>query len=327
MPSSFVTRIRIPRIQHDRGHRATADGPAHAQSGAVRATLIHNARAGDHRVPESDELIEAVEKLGWKVTPLDESQIECAVAKPGDVVVVAGGDGTVGRVAKRFAGTKVPVAVVPTGTANNVARTLGMGVEPRSAIASLANAVVRDIDLGVASFGTTTEESFIEGFGVGLFAYVIAERATKKDKKLRRAFGALANELASYEPHRARVEVNGRNVSGDYLLVSVLNLRSLGPALRLAPQAKLDDGELDLVLIRPEHRAALIAHLRRAALELDGDIAALPDFERHRAEHVRIRDYGKWAHVDDRSHALGGAVEVRVAPGAVRFLAPPEPER
>ena len=258
---------------------------------------------------------------------MDESEIERAVAKPGDVVMVAGGDGTVGRVAKRLAGTKIPIAVIPTGTANNVARTLGIGVDPRRAIASLASAVLRDVDLGVVSeggkLGAKVEEHFIEGFGVGVFAYVIAERATKKDKELRRAFGLLAKELASYPPHRAHVEVNGRDVSGDYLLIAVLNLQSIGPALRLAPEAKLDDGELDLVLIRPDHRDSLIAHLRRAALE--GDIA-LPDFEIHRGEHVRIRDYGKWAHVDDCSRALGGTVEVRVVPRAVRFFVPPTPE-
>ena len=146
-----------------------------------------------------------MEALGWKVTALDRSEIERAVANPGDVVVVAGGDGTVGRVAKRFAGTDVPIAVIPTGTANNVARTLGLGVEPRRAIASLASAVVRDVDLGVVSetraLGAKVEECFLEGFGVGVFAYVIAERATKKDKKLRRGFHLLAKELASYPAH------------------------------------------------------------------------------------------------------------------------------
>src|ERR1700729_4185407 len=121
--------MRILRIEQDRGQVAMVAGPASADPSAVRATLIHNARAGDHRFPQNDELIQAVEELGWKVTALDRSELERAVAKPGDVVIVAGGDGTVGKVAKRFAGTKVPIAVIPTGTANNLARALGVSVE------------------------------------------------------------------------------------------------------------------------------------------------------------------------------------------------------
>ena len=131
--------------------------------------------------------------------------------------------------------------------------------------------------MSFASTGEKREERFIEGFGVGAFAYVMAERATKKHKKLRRALGLLAKRSSRSTSHIARRSRWTAEISsGDYILVSVLNLGSLGPALRLAPHAQFDDGELDLVLIRPEHRASLIAHLRRAALE--GDIA-LPNFE------------------------------------------------
>jgi diacylglycerol kinase (ATP) len=289
----------------------------------MRATLIHNTKAGDGREPESMKIAGALEKLGWSVTSFDRRELEQAYAnaKPGDVVIVAGGDGTVGKVAKRFAKTGVPIAVVPTGTANNIARTLGVGVEPRFAIESLERAVPRDVDLGVVTQGEKREERFIEGFGMGVFAYVMGERATKKKhKKLRRALALLAEELEFYEPHRAEIDVDGRDVSGDYVLVAVLNLLSLGPALRLAPQASFDDGELDVVLVRPEHRASFVAHLRRAAVE--GDIA-LPTFEIHRARKVRIGGYGKWAHIDDCSREIEGEVEIRVEPGAVRFLVPP----
>lgn len=305
---------------HDRDHGLRPLVHVVQTTWPVRATLIHNSKAGDRRLPDCDELVRAIEGLGWEVRALDKGELDKAVAKPGDVVVVAGGDGTVGKVAKAFAGTGVPVAVIPTGTANNVARTLGIGVEPRTAIQSLPRSVVSDVDLGVVANGKNAEERFIEGFGVGALAYVIAERATRKHKKLRRAFSLLAEELESYQPHHARIEVDGRDVSGDCLLASVLNLMSLGPALRLAPGSLFDDGELDLVLVRPDHKASLIAHLRRAAL--DGDMV-LPAFETHRARHVTIRDHGKWAHVDDCARPVAGILEVRVEPAAVRFLVPP----
>jgi diacylglycerol kinase family enzyme len=286
----------------------------------VRVTLIHNPKAGDRRLPDCAEMVADIEAFGWKVKAVAKSAMDEALRHPGDAVLVAGGDGTVGKVAKRLAGRGIPMAVIPTGTANNVARTLGIGVEARTAIDDLQRAVVRPIDLGVVH-RDGEEERFLEGFGIGLFAWVIAERATRKHKKLRRALALLAEELANYAPRRARIEIDGRDASGEYLLASVMNLRSLGPALGLAPEAQPDDGLLDVVLVRPEHRDSLLAHLRRAAV--DGDLA-LPRFEVHKAEHVRMSGQGKWAHVDDCPREFPGDVEVRVDARAVNFFVPPE---
>jgi diacylglycerol kinase family enzyme len=266
-------------------------------------------------------MVNDLEAFGWKVKVIDKSALDEGLRHPGDAVLVAGGDGTVGKVAKRLAGTSVPMAVIPTGTANNVARTLGIGVDARIAIDGLRRAEVREIDLGVVH-GDGEEERFLEGFGIGLFAWVMAERATSKHKRLRRALALIAEELVEYAPRRARIDIDGRDVSGEYLLASVMNLRSMGPALALAPDARPDDGLLDVVLVRPEHRDSLLAHLRRAVEE--GDIA-LPSFEVHRAERVRISGQGKWAHLDDCPREFPGDVEVRVSPRTVRFLVPPVP--
>lgn len=285
----------------------------------VHATLIHNPKAGDRRIPDCAELVAAVEAFGWKATPVDKSDLDVAIRNPRDLVLVAGGDGTVGKVAKRLAGTGVPMAVIPTGTANNVARTLGIGVDARAAIDLLPRSVLHDVDLGIVRSSADDGERFLEGFGIGIFAWVMAEKATKKHKALRRAFDLLASELEAYAPRRARIEIDGRDVSGEYLLASVMNLRSLGPALGLAPDAKFDDGQLDVVLVRPEHKDSLLAHLKRAAEE--GDIA-LPRFEVHRASHVRMSGQGKWAHVDDCSREFPGDVEIQVEPRAVKFLIP-----
>jgi diacylglycerol kinase (ATP) len=271
---------------------------------------------------EGAEIVEAVRELGWSVTVLDGGEVEKACDRPADVIIVAGGDGTIGRVAKRLAGTRLPIAVVPTGTANNVARTLGIALQPRSAIGALAQAVVRDVDLGVVATRDGSDERFIEGFGIGVFAHVMAERATEEQKTLDRASTMLAKELENYEPLHVRIDVDGRNMSGDFLLVSVLNVRSLGPALQLAPHASFDDGKLDLVLVRPEDRGAFVAKLHGAARTPSNEDIALPPLERHRTKHVHVRSYRTWAHIDDRSRELEGDVDVRIVPRAVRFLLP-----
>jgi diacylglycerol kinase family enzyme len=283
----------------------------------MRATLLYNPSAGS-AVLES-QLTRALEEAGWAVDHCHpKKELEVCIGHDSDVVVVAGGDGTVGKVAKRLAGTGRAMAIVPMGTANNVARSLGIGVDPMIAVAGLARAVERKIDLGEVE-SDEGKEYFVEGFGVGVFAYVMGEKASRKHKKLRKALSLIADELEHYAPRRYQIEADGEDLSDNYLLASVMNMRSLGPALGLAPEAKYDDGELDVVLVHPESKDALVAHLRRAAEE--GDIA-LPAFDGRRAQRVTIKSDGKWAHVDDRAREVVGELRIAVAPAAVRVLVP-----
>jgi diacylglycerol kinase family enzyme len=288
----------------------------------MRATLIYNERSGS--AASEDDVLADLSDIGWKVDRcLSKKQLDDCLCHGAEVVVVAGGDGTIAKVAKRLAGTEVPMAIVPMGTANNVARSLGIGVDPALAVLGLSHPVERAVDLGVVQTKRARDllfkEYFLEGFGLGVFAHVVAEKATKKDKKLRKAVHLIANELDDYAPRHFELEVDGRDFSGPYVLLAVMNARSLGPALGVAPDARCDDGELDVVLVRPEAKGALVSHLRRAAVE--GDIA-LPTFETARATQVRVVADGRWAHIDDVARQLEGEVNVEVAKGAVKVLAP-----
>lgn len=286
----------------------------------VRATLLYNAKAGS---AASEEMVrDALDKLGWKVDRLlSKKELDDLLVRGtegADVIVVAGGDGTIGKAAKRLAGRPVPMAIVPMGTANNIARSLGLGVDPMIALQGLTNPIAARLDLGVVDHDGN-RQYFIEAFGVGVFAEIIAEKASKKDKTLRRALELMASELDQYRAMPVQLEVDGVDLSGRYILAAVMNAQSLGPALCVAPDARCDDGRLEVVLVRPEHKESLLAHLVRA-VEV-GDIC-MPVFETLRASHVRLRADGRWAHVDDVPVRLGGPVTIDVAAGSVRLLAP-----
>jgi diacylglycerol kinase family enzyme len=294
----------------------------------MRATVVHNPRAG--RAESSAVLMERFDRIGWKVVQWVTESEDC-LGHGSDVIVVAGGDGTIGRIARRVAGTDVPLAIVPLGTANNVARSLGVGLDAERAVAGLERAEERRVDVGVITTRQSGEtELFLEGFGMGIFAYVIGEKeqTTKRKKKIDHAVDFLADELERYQPRRYALEVGGRDVSGSYDLVAVMNMRHLGPALSLAPKARWDDGELDVVLVPPEARTELVRHLRRRA-EASGDgeesatdSVAMPGFEVIRARQVRVAGDGRWTHADDRPRELHGDVTVGVAGGALRVLVP-----
>lgn len=283
----------------------------------MRATLLHNPSSGT--ASDNGDIVRAFAEIGWEVERCHRrNELEECLDDPGDVVIVAGGDGTVAKVAKRMATTDVPLVVLPTGTANNIARSLGIGVDCGAVISGLAKSVERRIDIGTVMSGLG-EEAFMEGFGVGVFAYVVGELATKKHKKMQRGLKLIADTLEKYEPRHFDVDVDGEDLSGDYLLVAAMNVRSFGPALGFAPHARIDDGLLDVVLVRPEAKDMLVSHLRRAAEE--GDLA-LPEFETHHAKRVRLRADGRWAHCDDDARELDGEVRLGIRAGAVRVLVP-----
>jgi diacylglycerol kinase (ATP) len=280
---------------------------------AMHAALVFNAHAGSSTSKRA--LVSTLDEAGWSI---DEIITPAELDEGHDVVVVAGGDGTVTTVAKRLAGTSALMAIVPTGTVNNVARSLGIGVDPRSAAVGLARVVERRVDLGVVH-SEGQREYFLEGFGVGVFAYFMGEKATKAHKKPRTALRFLADEMEHYQPHFHHIESEGRDLSGEYLLVAAMNMRSFGPAMPLAPEARCDDGELDLICVRPESRAAFVAHLRRAA---DVGDVALPAFDMVRTTSVRVRSDGRWAHVDDDARELSAEARIGIERGAVRILVP-----
>src|SRR5919106_1088044 len=122
MPSSLETRIRIA-------------GSVPASRGPVRITLVHNPDAGGG--VDADALVELIEEAGHEVRAVSAKKgWRKALRQPADLVVAAGGDGTVHKVALAMAGTDVPIAVLPLGMANNVGKTLEILGDARPVIGS-----------------------------------------------------------------------------------------------------------------------------------------------------------------------------------------------
>ena len=183
-------------------------------------------------------------------------------------VISAGGDGTVAKLAPLLAGSGVPLAVLPLGTANNIALTLGLSPDWRATIAALEGGARRRFDCGTAT-GPWGAAAFIESAGAGLVTHLIATADTApveaalaespipgRFDDIRRLGALLLHEIeaADYE-----IVADGVDLSGRYVLVEAMNIRSVGPRLRLAPHADPGDGMLDLVLIDESARRRFAA--------------------------------------------------------------------
>src|SRR6266480_8026717 len=149
----------------------------------MRITLMHNPKAGDAEHGRK-QLMAALAEAGHHATyqSTKERGFKKALKQPTDLVLAAGGDGTVGKVATRLIDSGVPLSVLPLGTANNLARTLGFVASPEEIVANLENGSKRVFDVGLA-IGPCGKEYFFESGGGGLLADYLQQAHKKKKKK------------------------------------------------------------------------------------------------------------------------------------------------
>ncbi len=183
---------------------------------------------------------------------------------------MAGGDGTVAKVARRLvkSHSKIPMSVLPLGTANNVARALGFDISAEAVIAGLKKGKAGSFDVGFAR-GPWGKRYFFEGAGAGLFAdYLSAPQKEKakttksKAQELKQHLTELRRLLRNYPAREWQIELDGQDFSGRYLLWQAMNIASVGPVLELAPDARSDDGKFDFVGVRETDRVALLNYLQ-----------------------------------------------------------------
>jgi diacylglycerol kinase (ATP) len=265
----------------------------------MQTTLIYNPQAGNSSNLAPDEILEALRQAGYEPvyfpTPA-ESVLDEALAKANDLVVVAGGDGSVRAVATRLLDRNIRITPLPLGTANNIARMLGLTKKPLEIIAGLADPIVQDVDIGQV----ITPEGpayFLEAMGVGAFADVLERYKPEDGKSIRRGVQTLLRTLKDYQPKFLHINVDGEDFSGTYFLCEVMNTPTVGFHYRLAPEAEPDDGLFDLVLIHANQRESYVKFLRAV---LTGTLEHLPDVSLQRGRKLEIAWRGFPFHLDEK---------------------------
>lgn len=298
----------------------------------MRVTLIHNPGAGRRAMSET-ALKKVLRNAGHEVRyqSAKEKGWKKALKKPADLVVVAGGDGTVARVTRRMAGRDTPIALLPGGTANNIARTLGQVERPyEELIAGWPTARRMKLDVGTLS-GPWGERHFVEGVGAGVFANLLTrddggKRIKKQKNPVERGMQRVREEVERGEPIEVAARLDGEDISGRYLMLEAVNLRYVGPNLHLAADSSPGDGELDVVLVTEEERERLLYYLDHWQ-ENRERLAVLPT---RRGSRLQIEWTGYPLHVDDKlkpkpdaePNEMAGLVEARLDGTGVRFLVP-----
>src|SRR6266481_3609681 len=252
-----------------------------------------------------------------------ESQARSAIQAGRRVLLAMGGDGTLQALVNAAHRREVVLGILPTGGGNDFAAALGLPKNPIAAAVAILSAKPRRVDVLCACTADGSRRLYVGGGGVGLDADAASYSGACAQLPGRlRYIAAALRALREFKPLRVRAEFPGSNLPStdtQVLVAAVLNTSNYGGGLRLAPDARIDDGLLTTVFVKnlsaPEVLAALPRLLAR------GD---LPDSyaDRVSASCVRLTaDRECLFHGD--GEILGPApVEVEVLPKALRVLAP-----
>ncbi len=292
----------------------------------MKALLIHNVGAGARdRRGEIETAVGRLAEAGWQVriAPPEPERAE-RLLRDGvqaglDVAVVAGGDGSLNRVIQILAHTPTALGVIPTGTANVWARDVGIPLDIPGATSVLLRGQTLQADLGQAN-----ERYFLAIAGVGFDAAVtsVVRPAVK------RRLGMLAYVIAAtVEAFRLRGEeailsLDDRTIRRRILMVAACNTRLYGGVLRMAPEAVLDDGLLDVPIfygrgIRTKFRHTIMAFLGLHRRD--------PEVEFLQTSLLRVESRNPLPVQVDGDYLGTTPVEFLAAPGALRVIVPPGP--
>lgn len=274
-------------------------------------------------------LIQIVQKAGFECryssTKEDDwKQIEEDV----DYILIAGGDGSVRKIAHILIENKkthVPIFLYPSGTANNIGLTMGLERSITSFTNLIQSHLTQNFDVGRFTMNEK-DHYFLESLGWGVFPKLILKMDDhKKDLKkplydeLPVALEMLHKIVKKYNPKYAVIETDQHRLAGFFLMIEIMNTKSIGPRLTLAPLASTRDGYLDLILIPAHQRIHLLKYLEK---RIKGEKAY---FKLHplRVKYVNIEWYGKRLHADDAvMTSAKEKISVKAAEEQLRFIAP-----
>lgn len=293
----------------------------------VRAFIVFNPVAGG----SGDSVRQGIEDhfagAGWDYQIYEttgEEQIarvvdEAVEGEGVDLVVAAGGDGTIAGVAGGLVDTGAPLGVLPLGTGNVFARELGIPEGTQAALELLTG----DHWLVSVDAMEVGGRFFLLNVSVGLSGEMMRTTA-RRDK---RRYGRLAyawvglRTIVGHQPHRFGLTIDGERRAVRASELAIANSGAMGdPALRWSPEVELDDGRIDVWIVRAR---SVFDYLQVGAAVVLGRQSEVPTMRHFIAEERVVVDTPRWLPVQGDGEFVGyPPVEVNVVPGAVEIAVP-----
>jgi len=261
----------------------------------------------------------AERKLDWDISVTRKNRNAGELARKlfgkTDLVAVYGGDGCVTEVAAALQGSNLPMAIIPGGTANVMARELGVSLDSFEALRALPDGRIKKIDMGLVN-GTP----FLLRVNLGIMADMVTEADRKlKDKIGRLAYGVTAvkttvnAELLHYE-----LMIDGKKMSTKGVSLTVTNSGHIGVGdFALQPGISIADGKLDVILLKENSLSSLLKIAGTTLLQQKSE-----QLEHWSAKKITISMAKKQTCICDDTEIRAKKLKIEVVPGALRMLIP-----
>lgn len=233
-----------------------------------------------------------------------------------DAIVACGGDGTAHYLLQGLVPSDVALGMIPVGTGNDWARNVGLPTDYRMAYEVLQRGNTKLIDVARAG-----EQLYVSVAGAG-FDSEVNRLANQNSVWLRGKavyLNAVFRTLSQFKPKPVAIEYDDRRFAGEVMLVAVGNGASYGGGLKIVPQAKPDDGWLDLCIVKKTSRLELVRNL---PLLYRGEHVHHPAIEIHRARRVTISSPDRMELFGDGEYLQTIPVTIEVIPQALRVIVP-----
>ena len=240
-------------------------------------------------------------------------EIASRVASEGcEMVVAVGGDGTINDAARGLVNTDTALGVLPTGSGNGYAGNIGLPMRLEPALEVIKNPSIRKIDVGLVN-----DQIFLVSCGIGIEAVIATLFEGSRIRGLLPYAQATISTFLQYEPQE--VEIKAEPGSWEYIgrpmLFSIANMPEYGVGVGIAPDAKDNDGLLDICLIPRQDLLRVIKHtpdmFRKKATDIPGYISRLA------SKAIIKRHYQGNIHVDGTPVPAGKEINIEILPDAL----------
>jgi diacylglycerol kinase (ATP) len=297
----------------------------------VHAKLIANPGSGTStdRAKLLEQVTLILKNMGLKVDvvvakPKEKaSPIARKAVKEGyDVILAMGGDDTIEAVIRGMAGSKAKLGLIPVGTANNLAKGLGIPENLEEMCALIASGRFRKLDMGQVKVKKGKKLAFFElvMVGIGSALYTDALHASKGKAPLSSLKGVIQTVIQHESKPKVTVSMDGESsVKVETMLAIVSNVPLIGPNMLVDPNASSEDGYLDISLYPNFSKAELMAYSTKT---MNKDYTDNGKIQRYRAKKIIIKSSPKLDVMADGVMLGKGKVKIKIHPGALRVIAP-----
>lgn len=286
-------------------------------------SLIINPIAGErNNLKLAEKIAHRLEKSGWEVRQLPtkyaghaRSLIEEEVNRGSRLIASMGGDGTINEVASSLVNTDITMGIIPCGSGNGLARMIGLSGNTSRVLHYFEKGEMSAIDVGVMD-----EHYFFCTCGFGFDAMVAHSFSGSKERGLKTYIESTIQKAIEFKGVYAEFLLDGKAFSGEFMLVAIANANQYGNNAFIAPDAQLDDGWLDVTVIRkfPKILAGAVATALFAK-----QIDQFRFVETYRVKEVEITQLSQLLFHRDGDHfRVELPVQIKIMPKALKLLRP-----